>query len=69
MAAVRKAAATVAKAKAEGIADMAKSFKHQLFLAGLSDNVRDKVLEAKKDTFAQSLELARELEAIQLDHR
>jgi hypothetical protein len=38
-------------------------------LAGLSDNLRDKTLEAKKDTFAQSLELARELEAIQLDHR
>jgi len=69
MAAVRNAAAIIAEAKAEGMADMGKFFKHQLFLAGLSDNVCDKVLEAKKDTFAQSLELAHELEAIQLDHR
>ncbi len=44
-------------------------FKHQLFLAGLSDSLCDKVLEAKKDTFTMSLEFAWELEAIQLDHK
>jgi hypothetical protein len=51
----RLAATTVNQAKAEGMADMGKFFKHQLFLASLSDGIRDKVLEAKKDTFAQSL--------------
>jgi hypothetical protein len=66
---VRNAAATVAEAKLEGITDMGKFFKHQLFLAGLSDILHEKTLEAKNDTFAQSLELARELEAIQLDHK
>jgi len=69
MAAVRLAGATPDQAKLEGMKDMAKFFKHQLFLAGLSDNLRDKVLEAKKDTFTESLDLARELESIQLDHR
>jgi len=69
MAAVRLAGATPDQAKLEGMKDMAKFFKHQLFLAGFSDNLRDKVLEAKKDSFAESLDLARELEAIQLDHK
>jgi hypothetical protein len=69
MAAVRLAGATSDQAKLEGMKDMAKFFKHQLFLAGLSDNLCDKVQKAKKDTFAESLELAREFEAIQLDHR
>jgi hypothetical protein len=69
MATVRLAGATPDQAKLEGMKDMAKFFKHQLFLAGLSDNLRDKVLEAKKDTFTESLDLARELESIQLDHR
>jgi hypothetical protein len=68
MATVRKAAPTIAKAKAEGMADMGKFFKQHLFLTGLSDNICDKVLEAKMDTFAQSFELAQELKAIQLDH-
>ncbi len=34
--------------------DMAKSFKHKLFLTGLRDSLCDKVLEAKKDTFAKT---------------
>ncbi len=66
---VRNAAATLAEAKQEGINSMAKFFKRQLSLAGLSDSLRDKVLEAKKDTFSQSLELARELESIRMDHK
>jgi hypothetical protein len=69
MAAVRLAGATVAQAKAEGIKDMALFFKHQLFLAGIKDSVRDKVVEARKDTFQDSMKLARELEAIHNDHR
>ncbi len=68
MVTVRNNAATVAEAKLEGITDMGKFFKDQLFLASLSNNLCDKTLEAKKDTFTQSLELALELEAIQLHH-
>jgi len=63
------AGATEAQVKAEGIKDMALFFKHQLFLAGLKDSVRDKVVEAGKDTFQESMKLARELEAIHNDHR
>jgi hypothetical protein len=58
MAIVRNTAATVAEAQLEGMTDMAMFFKHQLFLTSLCDNLCNKVLKAKKDTFAQSLELA-----------
>jgi hypothetical protein len=58
MAAIRLAGATPDQAKLEGMNDMAKFFKYQLFLASISDPLCDKVLEARKDTFAQSLELA-----------
>jgi hypothetical protein len=61
-----KRAHTVAEAKLEVMANMAKFFKHQLFLASLSKHLCEKVLEVRKDNFAQSLELAQELEAIQL---
>jgi hypothetical protein len=63
------AGATEAQVKAEGIKDMALFFKHQLFLAGLKDSVRDKVVEAGKDTFQESMKLAHELEAIHNDHK
>jgi hypothetical protein len=63
------ARATEAQVKAEGIKDMALFFKHQLFLAGIKDSVRDKVVEAGKATFQDSMKLARELEAIHNDHR
>jgi hypothetical protein len=66
---IRLASATVAQAKLEGITDMAKFFKHHLFLAGLKESLHDKVLEAQKDTFSQSLKLARELESIQNNHK
>jgi hypothetical protein len=69
MAAVRLAGATVDQAKAEGINDMALFFKHQLFLAGIKDPIRDKVLEAGKATFQESMKLAREIEAIQNDRK
>jgi hypothetical protein len=63
------AGATEAQVKAEGIKDMALFFKHQLFLARLKDSVRDKVVEAGKASFQESMKLARELEAIHNDHR
>jgi hypothetical protein len=72
MAAVRNtitAGATEAEVKAEGISDAFKFIKHQLFLAGLKDGIRDKVLEAAKDTFTESVKVARNLETIQNDHR
>jgi hypothetical protein len=63
--AVRLAGATIDQAKAEGINDMAVFFKHQLFLAGIKDPIRDKVLEAGQATFMESMKLSREIEAIQ----
>jgi hypothetical protein len=46
--------------KKEGINDMALFFKHQLFLAGIKEPIRDKVLEAGKASFQESMKLARE---------
>jgi hypothetical protein len=72
MAAVRNtiaAGATEAEVKAEGISDAFKFIKHQLFLAGLKDGISDKVLEAAKDTFTESVKVARNLETIQNDHK
>ncbi len=69
MAAVGAVAPTVAEAKAKGISDTFKFAKHQLFLAGLKDGLRDKVLQAKKDTFNESVKVARNLETIQNDHK
>jgi hypothetical protein len=63
------AGATEAQVKAEGIKDMALFFKHQLFLAGIKDSLRDKVVEAGKASFQESMKYARELEAIHNDHR
>ena len=39
-------------------------FKHQLFLAGLCDDLRMKVMEAGKDSLHESMRLAQELEII-----
>jgi hypothetical protein len=67
---VRAAAgAAPADVKKEGINDMALFFKHQLFLAGIKEPIRDKVLEAGKASFQESMKLARELEAIHNDKR
>jgi hypothetical protein len=63
------AGATEADVKAEGISDAFKFIKHQLFLAGLKDGICDKVLEAAKDTFTESVKVARNLETIQNDHK
>ena len=59
MATMRNAATTIAESRLEGSNDMAKLFKHQLFLTSISNHISDKVLEARKDNFAQSLEIAR----------
>jgi hypothetical protein len=72
MAAVRNtiaSGATAAEVKAEGISDAFKFIKHQLFFAGLKDGIRDKVLESAKDTFTESVKVARNLETIQNDHK
>jgi hypothetical protein len=63
------AGTTEAQVKAEGINDMALFFKHQLFLAGIKDSLCDRVLEAGKATFQESLKFARELEAIHNDRK
>ncbi len=69
MAAVRALAPTIAEAKAEGISDAFKFVKHQLFLAGLKDGLHDKVLQAEKATFNESVKVARNLETIQNNHK
>jgi Retrotransposon gag protein len=72
MAAVRTtiaAGATEAEIKAKGISDAFKFINHQLFLAGLKDGICDKVLEAAKDTFTESVKVPRNLETIQNDHK
>jgi hypothetical protein len=70
MAVIRAAVgAAPADIKAEGVSDAFKFIKHQLFLVGLKDGIRDKVLEAAKDTFTKSIKVARNLETIQNDHK
>ena len=48
---------------------MEKFFKHQLFIAGLKEDIRAKVMEAGKDSLQESVKLAVELEIIQQDRR
>jgi len=63
------AGATEAEIKAEGVGDAFMFIKHQLFLAGLRDGLRDKVLEMEKPTFTESVKAARNLETIQNDQK
>jgi len=53
--------------KKEGIVDTERFFKHQLFIAGLKEDIRLKVMEAGKTTLKDTLELACELEVIMND--
>ena len=62
-------AADLTTMKTEGIRDTEKFFKHQLFLAGLNEMLRIKVMEANKDTLHESMRLAVELETINQDRR
>jgi len=50
--------------KKEGLDDMGRFFLHQLFLAGLKEDIRIKTMEAGHHTIQQSLVAARETEAI-----
>jgi len=65
-------AATAAQATAvknEGIKDTERFFKHQLFKAGLRDDLRSEVMKAGKDTLQESKRLAIELEVINNDKK
>ena len=55
--------------KREGLMDMQRFFLHQLFIAGLKDDLRSKVMEAGKDNIQESLAHARELEVIHNDKK
>ena len=55
--------------KTEGIKDMEQFFRHQLFMAGLRDDLRAKVMEAGKATLHESMRYAQEMEIIQHDKR
>ena len=61
--------AAPADVKMEGIKDAERFFKHQLYLAGLRDDIRGKVMEAGKATLQESVTLANELEVIHQDKR
>jgi len=63
------AAPDAADVKLEGITDAEKFFKHQLYLAGLRDDLRTKVMEAGKATLQESMTLANELEVIYQDKK
>lgn len=55
--------------KDEGIRDIHLFYKHQLFIAGLKDSLRAKVMEAGKTTMLDSMLYAREMETIQADQK
>ena len=55
--------------KKEGIKDTERFFKHQLFKAGLRDDLRSEVMKAGKDTLQESKRLAIELEVINNDKK
>ena len=59
-------AATVKK---EGVIDSERFFKHQLFIAGLKEEIRMKIMEAGKTSIQESVALARELEVIMEDRK
>ena len=67
--AVPVAPANLAECKREGIRDAEKFFKHQLFLAGLNEPIRGRVMEANKDSLHEAMRLAVELETIHQDRK
>jgi hypothetical protein len=58
------AAADARTCKMQGIRDAERFFKHQLFLAGLKDDLRTRVMESHKATLYESMTFAMELEVI-----
>ena len=74
MATVRADRGTATEAQAtaiknEGIKDCERFFMHQLFIAGLKEEIRTKIMEAGKTSIQESLALARELEVILNDRK
>lgn len=68
--AIGAAAADVAvQIKREGIKDAERFFMHQLFIAGLKEDIRMKIMEAGKATITESVTLAREIEVIHNDKK
>ena len=63
------AAAAAANIKQEGVVDVEKFFMHQLFIAGLREDIRVKVMEAGHATIGESLSNALDLEVIHSDRR
>ena len=57
-------AANLTIMKTEGIKDMKQFFRHQLFMAGLCDDLWTKVMEAGKATLHESMCYAQEIEVI-----
>lgn len=55
--------------KKEGVSDSEGFFKHQLFIAGLKEDIRMKIMEAGKTSIQESVTLARELEVIHEDRK
>ena len=63
---------TIAQAltyKNEGVKQDEKYFLHQIFIAGLREEVRSKVMEANKASLKETVDLAREMEVIVQDKR
>ena len=72
--AVRHRPAAIAEAdannlKRQGLEDMERFFLLQLFIAGLREDIRIKVMEAGLDNLQETVKLARELEVIHNDRR
>jgi len=55
--------------KVEGMNAMEKYFRHQFFIAGLRPDLRNRVMEAAKETISESVKYAVELEVINQDSR
>jgi hypothetical protein len=55
--------------KLEGVKDSEGFFKHQLFIAGLKEDIRTKIMEAGKPSIQESVAHARELEVIHEDRK
>lgn len=62
-------AAEAAAIKREGVLDSERFFMHQLFIAGLKEEIRTKIMEAGKTSIQDSVTLARELEVIMNDRK
>lgn len=62
-------AADALRLKKQGLDDMERFFLQQLFVAGLREDIRIKVMEAGLDNLQDTIKLAREVEVIHNDRR